>query len=278
MKKIIRISTMVLICAALLFSCARQQQSEMITEENYLKVDSLISAQYEQEMEKISEYYQSHPEKKDSLIAALEQFFAVLSKKNIEAAIKYASVPSGLQRLFMVRLDISKDTILSILKTIPDSMQTSPYGKSLLYHVESEQISEESKYYDFQAIDTEGRDFTLSSLEGKNILLIYGGLYCMGEEGRDYLNKIYKETSRENFEIVVYCERSSNLEYLQREHIKYPSDYFHVSDFLQDHSSVKIMYGTQATPTCFFINKRGVVVMKTIGLSQERVSQLLKEQ
>jgi len=260
-----------------ILSCARKQQSEMITEENYLKVDSLISMQYEQEMEKLSEYAQNHPEKIDSLIAASEQIFAASSKKNIEAAIKYASVPSGLQRLFIVRLNISKDTILSILKTIPDSMQTSPYGKSLLYHVESEQISEGSRYYDFQAIDTEGRDFILSSLEGKNILLVYGGLYCMREGGRDYLNKIYKETSRENFEIVVYCELSSNLEFLQREHIKYPSDYFHVSDFLQDHSSVKIIYGAQGTPTCFFINKKGVVVMKTEGLHQERVNELLKE-
>jgi peroxiredoxin len=258
------------------FACAPKQQSEIITEENYLKVDSAIWMQYERDMEKIYEYFEKYPEKRDSLRAAANQILAIASKKNIEAAIKFAAVPSGLQRLFMVRLDISKDTIYSVLKNLPDSMQTSPYGKSLSYHINSEQISEGSRYYDFQAVDTEGINFSLSSLEGKNILLLYGGLGCMGEVGRDFLNKVYRETSRDNFEIVVYCLNSS-LENLQQERIRYSSEFILVSDFLQDHSPMKILYGAQAMPTCFFINQEGIVVMKTVGLHQERVSELLKE-
>lgn len=275
LNKVLQVVIIVSIVAQ--FSCARKQQSEMITEENYLKVDSLMWVQYEQEMEEIYEYYANHPEKRDSLRAVQGQIDAIYSKKNIEAAFKYASVPSGLQRLFMVRLNLSKDTILSVLKTLPDSMQTSPYGKSLLYHIESEQISEGSKYYDFQAVDTEGRDFSLSSLEGKNILLLYGGLDCMGADGREYLNKIYSETSRDNFEIVVYCP-NSDLESLQQVRITYPCNFLLVSDFLQDHTPIKILYGAQATPTCFFINQQGIVAMKTVGLHQEGVNQLLKEQ
>jgi peroxiredoxin len=263
-----------------IFLCVTQfsfTKAQEITEENYLKIDSAIWVQYEQEIEKISEHYKKYPEKKDSLIAATDHVYNVASKKNIEAAIKYASVPSGLQRLYMVRLDIPKDTIYAILKTLPDSMQTSPYGKSLLYHIESEQISEGNKYYDFQAIDTEGKIFTLSSLEGKNILLLYGGLSCMGETGRNYLNKVYSETSRDNFEIVVYCP-NSNLENLQQVRTTYPCNFFLVSDFLQDHTPMKILYGAQAMPTCFFINQEGVMIMKTVGLDEIQVDQLLKEQ
>jgi peroxiredoxin len=155
-------------------------------------------------------------------------------------------------------------------------MKTSPYGKSLLRHIESEQISEGSKYYDFQATDTEGGNFTFSSLEGKNILLLYGGLDCMGEEGRNYLNKIYQETSRNDFEIVVYCP-NSNLESLQQLRTKYSCNFLLVSDFLQDHTPMKILYGAQAMPTCFFINREGIAVMKTVGLDEERVNRLLKE-
>lgn len=258
------------------FSCERKKQSEVITESNYRKIDSLIWVEYEQETEKISEDLQKYPEKRDSLIAASEQIYAIAQKKNIEAAIKYASVPSGLRRLFMLRLYISKDTISSILKTLPDSMQISPYGKSLLYHIETKQISEGDKYYDFQAINTDGSDFALSSLEGKNILLLYGGLDCMGPNGRAYLNKIYKETPRKNFEIVVYCP-NSDLENLQQVRTAYPCDFILVSDFLQDHTPMKILYGAQATPTCFFINQQGTVVMKTTGLYQSRVNQLITE-
>ncbi len=251
--------------------------AQEITEENYLKIDKEIWDRYEQEMEKISTCYREYPEKKDSLMAASEKVLADASKKNVEAAIRYASVPSGLQRLYMVRLDISKDTIRSVLRNLPQEMQTSPYGKSLFYHLDTEQVEEGSNYTDFKATDTAGNDFILSSLKGKNILLLYGGLGCMGKAGRDYLNKIYNETSRENFEIVVYC-LNSNLESLQKVREEYPCDYFLVSDFLQDHTPMKILYGAQAMPTCFLIDKQGKVLLKETGVNQERIMGLLKEQ
>ncbi|GHT74599.1 hypothetical protein AGMMS50262_07880 [Bacteroidia bacterium] len=55
----------------------------------------------------------------------------------------------------------------------------------------------------------------------------------------------------------------------------YPCDFLLVSDFLQDRTPVKILYGAQATPTCFFINKQGIVEMKTTGLDTDKVNQLL---
>ncbi len=268
-NKILSIGVMIL--CFIQFSSAQE-----ITEENYLKIDQEIWGQYERDMQQISEYYQKHPEKKDSLIVASDQVLAIASKKNKEAAMKYASVPSGLQRLYMVRLDISKDILLSILKSLPEDMQMSPYGKSLFYHIESEQIKEGSAYYDFKATDTEGKDFVLSSLKGKNILLLYGGLGCMGKIGRDYLNEIYQETNRDHFEIVVYCP-NSDLENLQKVRIEYPCGFLLISDFQQDHTPVKILYGAQATPTCFFIDQQGIVKMKTTGLHQDRVNQLLEK-
>jgi len=269
-KKILKV-VITILCVTQL-SLAQAQ----VAEEWYLDLANETWVEYVNYI--VNEYYNEHFEEKESLNSVLEQININENKKSLEIAFKYGSTPDVLKSLFYMRFAFSKDTIMSVLKTLPDSIQTSPYGKSLLHHIESEQIqiSGKSKYYNFQAIDKEGRDFTLSSLEGKNILLIYGGLYCMGERGRDYLNKIYEETSRENFEIVVF-DQISSLEYLQQEHIMYPSDFILVSDFLEDHSPVKILYGAQARPTCFFINKKGIVVMKTIGLHDERVNELLKE-
>ena len=48
-------------------------------------------------------------------------------------------------------------------------------------------------------------------------------------------------------------------------------------DFGRD-TTMKILYGAQGMPTCFFINQEGLVIMKEMGLDQERVNQLLKEQ
>lgn len=188
--------------------------------------------------------------------------------------MKFFSVPSGLERLFMLRLKIPKDTLRSLLLRLPDDLKNSPYQKSILYHINSEQINEGNTYYDFEATTSEGEKFVLSSLQGKNILFLFGGLGCMGKDNRAYLNSLYEVTSRDNFEIVVYC-LNDDLENLRDVRNTYPCSYLLVSDFLSDHSPVKILYGAQATPTCFFINKQGVVEMKTEGLDQERINELI---
>jgi peroxiredoxin len=246
--------------------------AQEITEENYLKLDEELWEQYTMDMGKISECLKKCPEKRDSLIKVANAVLNLVLKENCELAIRFASVPSGLQRLFMVRLDVSKDTFQSILSGLPNDLKDSPYHKSILSHIHSEQIKEGDKYYDFEAVTSEGEKFVLSSLEGKNILLLYGGLDCMGAEGRAYLDSLYRETSRHDFEIVIYC-RDSSLESLKEMRSIYPCDYLLVSDFLQDHTPVKILYGAQSTPTCFFINKQGIVEMKTLGLSPERVNE-----
>jgi hypothetical protein len=230
---------------ALLFSIfSLSSFAQEITEENYLKMDTELWEQYEQDMNELSACFKKYPDKKDSLLIVSKQNYAKIEQKNIDLAIQYASVPSGLRRLFMVRLHISKDTLQSVLASLPDNMRNSPYGKSILYHIKSEQVEKGSKYYDFTATTTEGKEFTLSSLKGQNILLLYGGLSCMGKEGRDYLNTLYKETSRNHFEIVVYCP-ASTIEELKGERTNYPCEFLLVSDFLQDHTPMKILYGAQ---------------------------------
>ena len=245
-----------------------------ITEEKYLKLDSILWKQYEADMEALSKNFREFPEKKDSLMKVADNILKIALKENRELAMKYATVPSGLERLFMVRLDISKDTLRSIFENLPEEMKNSQYGKNILFHLESEQIKENDKYYDFESTTLEGATFKLSSLAGKNILFIYSGLSCMGQGGRDYLNSLYGKTSRDNFEIVVY-ESVSNLKNLSNVQTKYNCDFLLVSDFLQDSSPVKILYGAQATPTCFFIDKEGIIRMRTVGVYEDRIDDLL---
>ena len=258
------------------FSVAQFSFAQEITEENYLKVDKEIWAEYEENMKDVIEYYKIHPDKGDSLMVIAEKFRSASNQKNIIAAIKYASVPGGLDRLFILRVFIPKDTLRSVFKNLSEEMRNTPSGKRLLHHIESEQIEEGSRYYEIDAVDAKGRDFRLSSLKGKKILFLYGGLSCIGQEGRDYLNKIYNETSRDDFEIVTYC-LSSNLDDLQKVQQVHSCNFFLVSDFLEDDSPVYILYGAQSTPTCFFISQEGIVEMKTIGLDKERINKLLKE-
>ncbi len=200
----------------------------------------------------------------------------IASQRNIDAAIKYASVAGGLQRLFMVRLSLPKETISKIWETLPPDMQNSDYGKSIRQHLDIEQIEEGSMYYDFTAQTSDGEDFRLSRFSGKNILFIYGGLTCMGQGGRDYLDKLYNETDRDSFEIVTYW-LVSDMEDLKEAARTFETKYLQVSDFLGDRSPIKITYGAQAMPTCFLIDKSGTVIFKQRGLPEKELTKLKQE-
>lgn len=96
----------------------------------------------------------------------------------------------------------------------------------------------------------------------------------MGTSGREYLDALCAETSREELRIVVFWPVSSpdELAALAEE---YPSGYLQVSDFKGDTSPVKIRCQAQATPTCFLLDSRGRLVFKTIGLYPGKVEEYL---
>lgn len=252
------------ILTLLLVAVAMAAQAQEITEENYRKLDKEIWDTYQTKVDKISAELKLHPEKKDSLMNIYREVYNLANKRNVEAAIKYASVPSGLQRLFWVRLDLPKDTVQAIWDTLPAEMKSSDYGKSLKLHLETEQIKEGDMYYEVEATDVSGTPFRLSSLAGKNIILIYDGLGCANEESLSYLKQLYASTSREELEIVAYC-LASNLEKLQGYRERFDLPAIMISDFKMDHTPFKIRYGAQTRPTIFVIDKTGKVILRTTG-------------
>ena len=89
----------------------------------------------------------------------------------------------------------------------------------------------------------------------------------MGDGGREYLKTLYKQTNREDLEIVLYWPSSSveELKSLKEHYVGH--DYAFVSDFKLDASPIRIKYGCQATPTCFLTNKSHTIVVKSEGLN-----------
>lgn len=250
--------------------------SQEITEENYIKADEEIWKTYEQESSKISKLKKKYPEKEDSLNIILHQLYESANDKNRKIAIKFASVPSGLKRLFWVRLEIPKDTLLLIYNSLPKDLKESDYGKSLLLHINTNQIKEGDKFYDFTATDTLGNNIQFSSFNSKHILFIYDGLGCMDKSDRDYLLNLFKKTERNNFQIIVYS-KSSNLAELKKVKNRYNIQYPILSDFKNDHSLIKIYLGIQATPTCFIINKERNIIYKFGLFTDENRAKLEKE-
>lgn len=262
-----------MIVAAIVFS-ALTLSGHSITEDNYIRLDNEIWERYDEARKRLGAELSAYPQRKDSLMKEAEELGKRADEENMRLAVRFASTPSGFRRLFMVRLDFRKDSLERVLESVPARMRESPYGRSLRMHLDNDQVEEGSQYYDFAGKDSEGNYFRLSSLAGKRVLLLYGGLGCMGPHGRKELAELYADTQRENFEIVVY-EDVKDVSGLKKIKDSYGIDCVLVSDFLGDHTPFKIIYGAQARPTCFLVDASGVVRMKTVGFSAHRVRKLM---
>lgn len=267
-NRLLTLKFVVIILALMTISCNSKVHNETLTEENYLHEDSLLWINFEKETEGLIAILDSLPNQRDSIINVYNVILEKANQKNIELAFKYACTPSGLQRLFMVRNHVSKDSLAKVLETLPDEMQKSEAGLNIKAHLTTEQLTEGDALFTFPCQDEKGASFDWATLEGKQVLLLYGGLGCMGSEGREALKHLYEHTSRKNLEIIVYWP-SSSLEKLQAIRKQFPSDYIFISDFKQDASPIRIKYGCQATPTCFLTDKKHQIVVKSEGLNMD---------
>ena len=267
-NRLLTLKFVVIILTLMTISCNSKVQNETLTEENYLHEDSLLWINFEKETEGLIAILDSLPNQRDSIINVYNVILEKANQKNIELAFKYACTPSGLQRLFMVRNHVSKDSLAKVLNTLPEEMQKSETGLNIKAHLETEQLAEGNVLFSFPCQNEEGDPFDWETLKGKQVLLLYGGLGCMGSNGREALKNLYEQTSRKNLEIIVYWP-SSSLENLQAIRKQYPSDYIFISDFKQDASPMKIKYGCQATPTCFLTDKKHQIVVKSEGLNMD---------
>ena len=263
MKNIYLFSTLCLLvfvqCTPKLHDAKREQE--------YIKADSTLWAEYEAEGEKLVQLY---AENEDSLYIKAVELEAYADRKNKELAIEYSSTPSGLRRCFMLRLDIEKDTLQDILSKLPRDLRKSQCADAIKAHIATEQIEVGMEFCPIDVVDADGNQFDWDEQRNKNILLIYGGLGCMGRYGRRELAALREEYARDNLAIIVYYSVST-LEELKEFRNQYSDDYIFISELIPDYSPFKIKYGVQSTPTCFVIDRSGTVVLKTVGFDAEQV-------
>ena len=82
----------------------------------------------------------------------------------------------------------------------------------------------------------------------------------MGRSGRRELEILREEYAEDNLAIIGYYSVST-IEELKEFRNQYSADYIFISELMPDYSSFKIKYGVQSTPTCFVIDKSGMVVL-----------------
>lgn len=235
-----------------------------VTERDYLYEDSLIWVRLDSISGHIWDEIDRNPTKKDSLQSIYIHAFQGALKENVNTALRYASVPSGIQRVYMVRCSVPKDTIRRLLPALPDSIRNSYYGKLVDRHLSTKQLSEGDSLAGFPCQLPDSSPFDWATLQGKSVLVVYSGYFCMGNDGRQALRDLYDSTSRDSMEIVHYWVEPKDLKTMRHDAEKSGFNFAIVSDFLKDASPIKIIYGCQAMPTYYFFNSNHRLLYKGI--------------
>lgn len=261
-----------ILCCLAFVQCTSKMY-EATREQEYIKADSTLWAEYEVEGERLAELY---AENEDSLYIKAVELEAYADLKNKQLAIEYSDTPSGLRRCFMLRLDIEKDTLQSILSNLPRNLRQSECAKAIKEHIATNQMEVGMEFMPIDVVDADGNKIAWDEYQNKSILLIYGGLGCMGRSGRSELATLREEYAGDNLAIVVYYPVST-LEELKEYRDQYSADYIYISELMPDYSPFKIKYGAQSTPTCFVIDKNGTVVLKTVGFDVQQVKERIEK-
>lgn len=258
--------------SAVLPAYMRAAQAE-ISELNYLREDSILWRQYEADCERLFQTSHEGSVGEEDVNVAWEELYGKASKRNVDLALRYATVPSGLRRLYMVRHLVAKDQLAEKLSNLPDSLMHNKYAGYIRDYISVEQKKAGDVFEPFECFSGDGSRFDWGALTGKHCLLIFDGLYCMGERGRGYLKDLQAKADSSQFQIVIYV-KSKDIGRLKEEEKKFPQ-FKLVSDFQPEGSPMNILYNCQASPTCFMIDSFGKICFVTEGLEAEKLDAYL---
>lgn len=185
--------------------------------------------------------------------------------------------PYAIEMLYRLRTSVDKNTLKEVFSKIkPKVRSANHYAQLVQKHLDTDQVTLGGQYADFTATTYAGEPFTLSELVSmKDVLLIFGGLGCMGEESLQLVKLFYAKVDISKLEVVSVFMNTSMDEF-KAEHDQYGIGWLGVCDTLGDDSPAKNAYGIQATPTCVYINKGGQVSLITVGVTDQVLQKLEK--
>ncbi len=134
---------------------------------------------------------------------------------------------------------------------------------------------------DFSIKDLSGRTVSLSSFEGRPILLNVWATWCpYCRKERPHLKSLYKEYKSKGL-VIIAVSTDKSVEKVRRYLKKIPMDFIILMD--QD-SIVARSYGVYALPTSFLIDRKGIIKHKFMGFrrwtdrkSKKLIEELLEE-
>ena len=164
--------------------------------------------------------------------------------------------------------DIVKlDELESITSNFSDTVRTSVYFKDLKDKIEIKKRTQPGmQALDFSLPDTSGTVISLSSLQGKYVLLDFSASWHEISRSRNpQFKKIRKKYKNKGFEIYQVSFERNKIQWkdvINEDKI----DWICVSDIEGLNSDVEDLYGIRKLPTTFFLDKRGVIISDNVNI------------
>lgn len=156
------------------------------------------------------------------------------------------------------------------------------YGKLIAGKIESTRATALGQpAIDFTKPDLQGKDFSLSSLKGKYVLVDFWGSWCGPcRASHPHMRKLYDQYKSKGFEIVgVSDEKSASLESAEKSWKgaveKDGINWLHVlNNYGKGDFDLVQKYGITGFPTKFLLDPQGKIIWKLVGGGKESEDQL----
>lgn len=191
-------------------------------------------------------------------------------KKGIKERLKICQAnpnnDESLKSLYFLRNCIDKKDLHETYSKLNEENKSNTYAKALDLFINTPQIKKGDTIFDFEAKTSNNENFILSDIvREKDVLLIFGGLGCMGEKSRQELREIYAKLDLSKVEVVSFFKLENEKDLINSIK-KYNVTWLAISDFKGILSEPWLAYVDKGTPTTVFIDSDGKILVKRPGL------------
>lgn len=200
---------------------------------------------------------------------------------------EYLDAEVAIQYLFFLKDKISRRKLEDLFEKIPQALQNYSFTQRLRSYliVSPEEIPQKGdQFLDFEAFDEKGKNYKLSELADRYLLLEFGSSYCgpcfFAAPELSNLQKEYAEKIR----ILSFSldSREDNwrkgVERLHKQESGAPL--LHLWDGKGENGTIPAMYGVEGIPAFVLINKEGEIIDRWEGYSpgslEEKLNTILK--
>jgi len=197
-------------------------------------------------------------------------------KKEIEFVDKYPNSIHSAYILSVYSTTWGKEKTKKLFDQFSVENRDSEYGKSIAKYIELNKNPKiGDQYVDFEMEDTNGKIRNLSDFKDKLVLLEFWASNCGPcRKENPYLVKTFEKYNPKGFEIFAVSQdtkKSSWLEAIENDKLPWNQ----VSDLKGRDNSASLIYGINAIPDNFLIDRNGIIIAR--NLRGEKLNEKLAE-